>query len=242
MASPEYKGTRALGAESYDPGLLAWNGMYYWRVDEVDNAGSPSKGPLWSFTTGDYLLVDDFESYNDLEPPDPGNNRIFDKWLDGFNSTTNGAIVGNDLPPYAEQTVVHGGEQSMPYAYDTNLKSSEATLTLVSPRDWTAQGVTTLSLWFRGDSANAPERLYVALAGRTGAPAVAYYGDVNVTTNAGWTNWVIPLQTFADLGVNLADVDRIAIGFGTRGNTTLPGGTGQMYFDDIRLYRPRSAP
>ncbi|HUV65195.1 MAG TPA: hypothetical protein VMW24_14960, partial [Sedimentisphaerales bacterium] len=74
------------------------------------------------------------------------------------------------------------------------------------------------------------------------APAVAYYGDVNVTTNAGWTNWVIPLQTFADLGVNLADVDRIAIGFGTRGNTTLPGGTGQMYFDDIRLYRPRSAP
>ncbi|MEA3224844.1 MAG: hypothetical protein U9Q07_02755, partial [Planctomycetota bacterium] len=34
-ASPEYAGPRALGAESYDPGGLAWDSGYAWRVDEV---------------------------------------------------------------------------------------------------------------------------------------------------------------------------------------------------------------
>ena len=50
---------------------------------------------------------------------------------------------------------------------------------------------------------------------------------------------MIPLQAFAEQGVNLASVNSIAIGLGTRGNATTPGGSGVMYIDDIRLYRPR---
>jgi hypothetical protein len=34
-------------------------------------------------------------------------------------------------------------------------------------------------------------------------------------------------------------VASIAIGVGTRGNMTVPGGSGKMFFDDIRLYGPR---
>jgi hypothetical protein len=49
------------------------------------------------------------------------------------------------------------------------------------------------------------------------------------------------LQAFADQGINLADVTSIAIGLGTRDNTTIAGGSGKMYFDDIRLYRSREA-
>jgi hypothetical protein len=37
-------------------------------------------------------------------------------------------------------------------------------------------------------------------------------------------------------------VDRIAIGIGTKDNMTIPGGSGKMFFDDIRLYRPRPEP
>ncbi|MHC4702966.1 MAG: LamG-like jellyroll fold domain-containing protein, partial [Planctomycetota bacterium] len=142
-ASPQYIGPRAVGAESYDPGGLAWNAAYCWRVDEV-YPDETVKGVVWSFTTAAFVLVDDFESYNDIDPPDPASNRIFDKWVDGFGTTDNGALVGNDFPPYTEQTIVHGGAQSMPYAYDNNLKTSEATLTLVWPRDWTKQGVARL--------------------------------------------------------------------------------------------------
>ena len=228
-ASPEYIGARALGSESYDPGGLAWDSSYAWRVDEV-YAAETVKGIVWSFATADFLSVDDFESYNDIDPPDPASNRIFDKWIDGFGTTTNGALVGNDLPPYAEQMIVNSGAQSMPYLYDNNLKTSEATLTLVYPKDWTAEGVTKLSLWFRGDARNSAERIFVALNGN----AVVYHNDASATQIAGWNEWVIDLTEFA--GVDLTSVNTFAIGFGTK-NSPAAGGAGTMYFDDIRLVR-----
>jgi len=233
-SSPEYKGAKNLGSESYDPGKLAWDTTYYWRVDEVNNTNpdSPWVGNVWTLSTGAFLVVDDFEVYNDIDPPDPASNRIFEAWIDGFGTTTNGALVGNDLPPYAERTIVHGGSQSMPYFYDNSSKTSEATLTLVWPRDWTEEGVTKLSLWFIGDTANTPERMFVALNGT----AVVYHADPDVTQTDVWTEWVIDLQSFADQGVNLANVNTITIGFGTK-NSPAAGGAGTMYFDDIRLYR-----
>jgi hypothetical protein len=234
-ASPEYKGNKAKGSESYDPGKLAWHTPYCWRVDAVYNTGTV-KGLVWSFTTADFLLVDDFESYNDIDPPDPASNRIFDKWIDGFATpATNGALVGNDLPPYAERTTVHGGVQSMPYRYDNANKISEATLTLVYPRDWTEEGVGQLSLWFRGAAANAAERMYVALNGGT----AVYHTDPKAAQIGTWTQWLIDLQAFQ--GVTLTNINTITIGFGTK-NSPAAGGSGKMYFDDIRLYRPRSAP
>ena len=228
-ASPEFMGSKALGSESHDPGKLALEATYYWRVDAV-YPDRTVKGLLWSFTAADFLLVDDFEAYNDIEPPDPANNRIFDKWIDGFGTTTNGAVVGNDLPPYAERTIVHSGAQSMIYRYDNNLKTSEATLTLVYPRNWTEEDVTKLSVWFRGNPANSAERMFVTLNGNS----VVYHDDPAATQDGGWTEWVIDLQAFA--GVNLANVNTITIGLGTK-NSPAAGGAGTMYFDDIRLVR-----
>ena len=154
--SPEYKGTGDLGAESYDPGKLELDVTYYWRIDEVNNVNpdSPWVGPVWSFTTANFVIVDDFESYNDLEPDDPESNRIFNAWIDGYGIPTNGSLVGYDNPPFAEQTIVHSGNQSMPLYYDNSVGYSEATLTLTYPRDWTDNGVNTLSLWFRGNPAS----------------------------------------------------------------------------------------
>ncbi|MHC4145250.1 MAG: LamG domain-containing protein [Planctomycetota bacterium] len=229
-ASPEYIGPKALGAESYDPGGLAWDSSYAWRVDEVYPAETV-KGLVWSFATADFILVDDFESYNDIDPPDPNSNRIFEAWIDGFGTTDNGALVGNEMPPYAEQTVVHGGIQSMPYFYDNANKTSEATLTLVYPRDWTEEGVAKLSLWFRGSSSNAADRMYVALNGT----ALVYHADDAATQTSGWTQWVIDLSAFA--GVDLTNVNSITIGIGTKNSPAPAGGTGTMYFDDIRLVR-----
>jgi len=233
-ASPEYKGGKALGEETFAVDRLELMTTYYWRIDEVNStqSGSPWIGNIWSFTTGDFLVVDDFESYNDIDPlpGEPGVNRIFDKWIDGFGTTTNGALVGNALPPYAEQTVVHGGAQSMNYAYDNAGKTSEATLKLVYPRDWTEEGVTKLSLWVRGSSSNAADRIYIALNGT----AVIYHDDPAATQLIGWNEWVIDLATF---GVDLANVSSITIGVGTKNVPAPGGGTGTVYFDDIRLIR-----
>ncbi|MHC4227577.1 MAG: hypothetical protein ACYSW0_09140, partial [Planctomycetota bacterium] len=79
---------------------------------------------------------------------------------------------------------------------------------------------------------NAAERMYVALNGS----AVVYHDDPAVTQTTGWTEWVIDLTAFA--GVDLTNVNSITIGFGTKGSPAADGGTGTMYFDDIRLYRP----
>jgi len=233
--SPEYKGTRDLGSESYDPGKLEWDTTYYWRVDEVNttNSDSPWIGPVWSFTTANFLLVDDFEAYNDLDPADPDSNRVFNVWIDGYDDPTNGSLVGYDNPPFAEQTIVHGGNQSLPIYYDNSVGYSEATLTLTYPRDWTEKGVDTLTIWFRGGAANAAETLYVALNGT----AVVNHDNPNAAQINKWTEWNIDLQVFADQGVDLTNVNTIALGLGNKKNP-VAGGSGTMYFDDIRLYPP----
>jgi hypothetical protein len=237
--SPEYKGPKALGAESYDPGLLNLGTTYYWRVDEVYN-GTTVKGPVWSFTVGDFLMVDDFESYTDN---DVDGEAIWQHWIDGFGIPDNGAQAGNLLPPYCEQRIVHGGDQSMPLLYfnEAGVTNSEAALTLTAPRDWTIAGVGQLSLWIRGDAANAAEPLYVAVSNTTGAPAVMAHDDPSAATNKSWRQWRILLQEFADQGIDLTDVDKLAIGLGGKGGAA-SGGTGTMYIDDIRLYRAAPQP
>ena len=233
--APEYKGPKALGAESHDPGLLDADATYYWRVDEVDDQGNISKGPLWVFTTGVFLLVDDFESYTD---DNAAGEAIWQTWIDGFGVADNGAQVGYLLPPYAEQTIVHGGSQSMPLLYtnEAGVTNSEATLALAEPRDWTQASVAELSLWFRGDSGNAAEPLYATVSNGAGAPAVVPHDDPSAATVRSWTQWRISLQALADQGINLNDVERIAIGLGTKAAVASSGGSGTVYFDDIRLY------
>jgi hypothetical protein len=233
-SSPEYKGTRDLGSESYEPGQLDWDTTYYWRVDEVNDANpdSPWVGNVWEFTTANFLIVDDFELYNDINPDEPESNRIFLTWVDGFdNPAINGSIVGYANPPFTEQTIVHSGNQSMPFAYDNAVGKSEATMTLTYPRDWTENGVNRLTIWFRGDAANVAEPMYVALNDN----AVVTHDNPEAALSPTWTEWNIDLTRFADQGVNLANVNSITLGLGNRANS-IAGGAGMMYFDDIRLY------
>jgi hypothetical protein len=417
-----------LADNSYDlPDLLEFDKTYYWRVDEV-NAPPESeinRGDVWSFTTVNFIVVDDFEAYTDYVPDD-----IFTTWKDGYGTDDNGALIGYDSPDidagehFVETEIIHGGTQSMPYFYNNDQKYSEAWRVLDSDRDWSADDIVNLSLWFRGnppyiggfveDSAGTytitstgtdiwagsdefhfafkeatgttkiiakvdslqnthefakagvmirdtldpdsryvgvfitPENgvrfqyrnavggvtdrefaegitapqwvrlertsgglvrayyspdgttwerfsltqvsmtmpvyaglavtshdinltceavfsevsfpdtnvdeqwtdqdigmlsnkatpMYVALSNSTGDQAVVYHYDPNVAQTSAWTEWVIPLQEFADKGVDLTDVDKIAIGFGDKDNPQQNSGDGTMYFDDIRLYRP----
>ncbi len=144
-------------------------------------------------------------------------------------------MVGDEnTPSYTEETIVHGGSQSMPVFYDNSvLLYSEVEMTLTYPRDWTENGVSTLTIWFRGSSDNAAETLYVALNGS----AVVNHDNPDAVQIGIWTEWTIDLQAFADQGVNLTNVDKIALGLGDRNNPQA-GGSGTMYFDDIRLYAP----
>jgi hypothetical protein len=212
---------------SYGPLALDLSTTYYWKVNEVNEAEITStwESTIWGFMTTDHLIVDDFESYNDLDPDDPESNRIFNAWLDGFdNPAINGSIVGHANPPFAEQTIVHGGSQSMPLAYDSTGAAvySEAEMTLSSPQDWTVAGATTLVLYFHGAEGNTGQ-LYVKVNGSK----VVYGGDAADVAKSEWNQWNIDL---ASLGVDLQNVTKLAIGID--GN----GASGTLYVDDIRLY------
>ncbi|MGE5296986.1 MAG: carbohydrate binding domain-containing protein [Solirubrobacterales bacterium] len=142
-------------ANTYQAEGLEYGKTYYWRVDEVNEAASPSvrEGEIWCFSTAESFAVEDFESYDDED------NRIYNTWIDGFATEASGSTVGNMSAPFAERTVVHGGNQSMPMDYD-NSKSpyySEAEREFEGTQNWTVNGVTDLIVWFRGNPVNFVE-------------------------------------------------------------------------------------
>ena len=108
-------------------------------------------------------------------------------------------------------------------------------MTLTTQRDWTQASVSELSLWFRGTSTNAAEPLYVAVSNSAGAAAIVPYDDPDAATVRSWMQWQVPLQVLTDQGIDLTNVDKIAIGLGSKAGTAT-GGSGTIYVDDIRLY------
>jgi hypothetical protein len=195
---------------------------YYWKVVEVNDAQTPKSwdGDVWSFTTADWVVVDDFETYTDQ-----AGGEIFTTWIDGYGTTTNGAQVGYLQAPFAEPTIVHGDQQSMPLSYNNagGITVSEATRTFDSPQDWSRHGITTLVLYFYGDPANAAGQVYVKI----NATKVVYSANANAIKTPYWTQWNIDL---ASTGANVKAITKLVLG-------VEGGGKGVLYVDDIRLYR-----
>jgi hypothetical protein len=154
----------------YAPAGLELGATYYWKVVEVNGAADPAtwESDVWSFSTTEYLAIDDFESYTNDSP-----ERLFQTWIDGYGFSADeffptghpgngtGSAVGHDIwttggPHYgktiAETTIVHGGTQSMPLYYDnSSLATSEAQRTWPTAQDWTSNAADTLILYLRGE-------------------------------------------------------------------------------------------
>jgi regulation of enolase protein 1 (concanavalin A-like superfamily) len=151
-----YRGVQ--DANSYVPPEGLQPGQtYYWRIDEINNDATVSKGRVWAFTVLPYLIVDNFEGYDDAD------NRIYYAWEDYFANNT-GMTVGHFDPPFAERTIVHSGRQSMYMTYDNDgtvnegtdyeqsgtLLYSETQRSWEAAQDWARKGTNSLTLWFRG--------------------------------------------------------------------------------------------
>jgi len=84
---------------------------------------------------------------------------------------------------------------------------------------------------------NEAEPMYVTVKDSSGMAATVYNDDPDASLISTWTEWRIDLKEVGDAGVVLTDVSNLAIGFGGADDPQ-PGGSGLMFFDDIRLYRP----
>jgi hypothetical protein len=203
-----------------DAGALALGQTYYWKVNEVNEAAPTPvwAGNVWSFSTREYIVVDDFETYTAAE-----GNRIYQIWIDGWENRT-GSQVGYLDEPFVERTIVHEGRQAMPLQY-TNTEApfySEAERSFDVPQDWTLYGVATLTIHFRGTIGNQGQ-LYIKISNTK----VPYQGDAADLARVAWQPWSIDLSA---VGGNLKSVRNLTIG--VEGANT----TGVLYFDDIRLY------
>jgi hypothetical protein len=247
-----YRGQQALEAATYDPGPLEWDKTYYWRIDEVNalDSASPWKGAVWSFTTADFIVVDDFESYTNEV-----GRRVFEKWVDGIGFTQpepghpgngTGAGVGHDIwsveSPYyngllMEVEDVHSGYQAMPLYYDNSQAPyySEVERTYAAAQDWTVNGVDTLVLYVRGAASNAPAALYVGLEDSSGRSRLVTHPDHAIATETEWIRWSVPIAEFVDVSINAAK--RVYLGMGSRA-APAPNGAGMMLVDDVRVVKP----
>ncbi len=216
------------------PLALEYGKDYFWRVNEANDAAAIKswEGEVWSFSTPDYGVVDDFESYDDQC------NRVFFSWVDGLGYSASpdcgrpasggngtGSTVGHTDAPFGERTIVHGGRQSMPLAYDntTGKGTSEAVRAFDAAQDWTAGGAKTLVVCFHGAAGNGPGQLYLTINGEK----VICSGSADALTLAIWKQWNI------DLGSVTADLKAVkTLAVGVSGT-----GKGIVYIDDLLLYR-----
>ena len=229
---PQFKGNQ--DPCSYYPEPLELDKTYYWRIDEVNelDPNSPWKGIVWEFTIADYVVVDDFESYNDIPDGEQGSNLVYNTWMDGFgNPSVNGSAIGYVSGFSLETDKVHSGAQSVPLAYNNaNATYSEATINiedLAIGTDWTLDDFKMLSLWFYGGPFNSStEQMYLKL----NDVKVIYDGEQDYLQQAAWQEWSIDLAAF---GIDLGHIPTLSIGFERIGAA---GGFGTVLFDDIRLY------
>ena len=215
-----YKGSQPYDENSYEPRGLELGKRYYWRIDEV-NELNVYKGDLWQFAVANYALVDDFEKYADTD-------TLLLSWS---NAGTGGALS-------LATTGGHDKAKTMKFDYNNSSEPnySEAQTADID-YDWTIAGVLAVDIWYKGSAGNAAEKMYAALEDSNGHPvAVVVNSDPNTIKFSEWQVWRIKLTDFT--GVNLANVKKFYLGFGDR-NSPAAGGTGTVYFDDIRLYPSR---
>jgi hypothetical protein len=210
-------------ANTFDPCGLELGTTYYWRIDEV-NDQNVSPGEIWSFTTTDYLILDDFEQYNSLSSSNLNHSWIYDTWKNG------GVYLVTDQTHKCSMK-----SMGFSYLYDRYSVYSETMRTFSPPQNWTATGSKALELYFYGGSYNTVSQMYLVLNDGNSEIVLPYSGDANDVTKETWLPWRIDLGELQD--IDLSNVESIALGFyAEAGNLA---GSGTVYFDDIRLYTSR---
>ncbi|MBL7153630.1 MAG: LamG domain-containing protein, partial [Phycisphaerae bacterium] len=247
---------------TYAPGTLDMGETYYWAVDTVnDPCNWP--GDLWKFTTINYLVIDDMNSYVPYD--NSAGPHIFVAWRDGKGDCAgSGNETGANLLESTPYLIA--SSQLMEYDWDNDgLVFNPCTGTQDDPRpfyyskieaqvaglpsgigsNWTIEGVKALSLLFYGDPANSiNDPLWVQLSDGSGPGEKVEYGKYADESLAdiqdpGWHEWLIDLN---DFDVDLTNVVSISIGVGDENATGPHISSGTLYIDDVRLYTPRCIP
>jgi len=260
-SSFEFRGNQALGDTDWPLPALDVSTTYFWRIDEVSTVHPTGlKGKVWSFMVGEFLILDDFDQYANLDP------CMYAVWTDYNPSDSELRLQTGDM------NYIHGGEgKSMQVGIDNTSKDGAAfrgsyvdceDLTkLEAGDDWSIGGVKSLTMYLIGDPCNLPhvgvdtkDNPLVELIApwlevedtSSNVGFVAYDSPSNMFYDYQWFEWNIDCNVFDACGVTLSAIDRLTIGFGGdkvgQGTTPTKNTTGYVHIDDLRLYPARCIP
>ncbi|MGA2678194.1 MAG: hypothetical protein ABSF37_02705 [Sedimentisphaerales bacterium] len=232
-------------------GPLVPGTTYYWKIAEVNGTtiwgGGLSNGTVWSFTPASYITIEDFEDYNNTAD-------INANWMMGYAATCGG---GPPITPSGTLSFVldadgkHGN-----FSYDESTATKQFSEvkryygsggTVFSDTSVLALQPVALRVDYIGVATNAVDtvydRMYVALEDSAGNVGVFDNPDGNAAQVTSWTQWYVSLKDINSAGtpnvVQLAAVSAFYLGFGERclpNGSQNTGGTGNVMFDNIRLY------
>ena len=133
-----------------------------------------------------------------------------------------------------EADVTHGGGGAMRLGYDTSAAPKLGYASRDVPMaNWTRGGADGVSLWFRGDPANAAVPLYIAVQDTAGRIGIVTHPEPAAVQTDRWQKWTVSLSHFSAAGVKLTSIARVGVGIGD-GNTK---GAGSVVIDDLRVVR-----
>jgi hypothetical protein len=249
--SPEYEGNQALGNTTYPLTGLVVGETYYWRIDERSLVHpSGLKGDIWSFTIGQFLIVEDFDSYENM-------TELYEVWDDYWVNSSDGGIDLMREDPVRSghsvelvfDNVSEGGSPPDEY-YIGSWTDAQDMTELEIGSDWTVGGVKALTLYIMGDASNIDSIQgsdwgaawpWVELEDTSSNIGLVKVDDPNVVLNDDWYEWNIELAIFDACGVTLSAIDRVAVGVGgvRTGQTKASRDAGHIYIEDIRVYPRR---
>jgi hypothetical protein len=140
--------------------------------------------------------------------------------------------------PFCEQTIVHGGTQSMPFDYNNTEAPyySEIEQEFPSAEGGGNYDIDTLVVWLRGQPTNSPGTFYVALKDTHGVVGVVSHPDPTILTLSKWTEWRIFMPDFMATGVDIMSVKNLMFGVGNP-ETPAADGAGLIWLDDIHAIK-----
>ncbi len=200
---------------------LAPSTTYYWRVDAVAYGfpQSPWVGDVWTFSTVDSILLDDFEDYD-------AESDLDKVWSFSENDpNTNANLQHPDLVVDGD-AVYYEGNRGMKIIYDLAVETEESTASF-SPeyKYWSSDGIKVLSMYVAFAHDSVADVKVTLNDGVNSSSSVYRYSELG--WNGQWNEVNFVLSDF--VGIDLGNIELVTVA------ATGAVGTGRVYIDDLKL-------
>jgi hypothetical protein len=204
---------------TFSPGTLELGQTYEWRVEQIGPSGTVT-GHTWTFTAGECISVEDFQSYAD-------HAGIRAEWIENITDFD-----------YVFLATDNQGNNSMRFEFQNQYAPyfTEATRTFDNSQDWTVQAVEALSLSFIGEHENMEHLMHLTLEDAAGQSFKAEHPYTYACQSDSWRQWTVSLEQLSSGGIDLSTIKKLTIGFG---DGTMSDQVGEdidhIYIDQIML-------